>query len=556
MKRYSRRRFLRDSALGLAAAPLAGCNEAGSSLLERLGLRPAQVKGGFVGQAFERGHLLRKAGAIAAPAEVRDTEVIIVGSGIGGLAAARALRETGVSDYRILELEDQPGGNSRSMELAGYRCPLGAHYLCVPGPHAGEVAELLTELRIRRLEEGRAVYDETTLCQSPQERLFIDGRWQEGIVPLHGQGARTLEQYARFENLVKRHTGNGDFTIPTAAANWNEDLAALDRIPFAQWLDEQKLDTPALRWYLDYCCLDDYGAATAQVSAWAGLHYFACRDGFHFRHGDDSPGTDADDVLTWPEGNAWLMQRLAAPHAAHTLTGQLAVRVTEEGERVHIDTLDLAGGKIIRWRARRAILAVPLFIATRLFSSPPAALAEAARNLRHAPWLVANLHIGEGLRQAHDQPPLSWDNVVYGGAGLGYVNAMNQSTRPYEGETVLTYYRALGNDDGAGRKALLENNWEHWRDAILADLAPAHPDLAGKLREVQIMRYGHAMAIPGPGRRGDAQLAALREPQGRIAFAHSDLSAYSIFEEAFHWGLKAGRDSARAERGAPRSRKV
>ena len=58
---------------------------------------------------------------------------------------------------------------------------------------------------------------------------------------------------------------------------------------FAAWLDARRpAPTPHLRWYLDYCCRDDYGAGAAQVSAWAGLHYFASRHGFH------APGDDDD----------------------------------------------------------------------------------------------------------------------------------------------------------------------------------------------------------------------------------------------------------------------
>ena len=69
-------------------------------------------------------------------------------------------------------------------------------------------------------------------------------------------------------------------------------------------------DDPLLRWYLDYACRDDYGAGLDEVSAWAGLHYFASRHGFQ------APGDDSDErepVFTWPEGNAWLVERLAAP---------------------------------------------------------------------------------------------------------------------------------------------------------------------------------------------------------------------------------------------------
>ena len=36
-------------------------------------------------------------------------------------------------------------------------------------------------------------------------------------------------------------------------------------------------------------------------------------------------------------------------------------------------------------------------------------------------------------------------------------------------------------------------------------------------------------------------LAALRETDGHLLFAHSDLSGYSVFEEAAWWGDRAGR---------------
>ena len=51
----------------------------------------------------------------------------------------------------------------------------------------------------------------------------------------------------------------------------------------------------------------------------------------------------------------------------------------------------------------------------------------------------------------------------------------------------------------------------------------------------------------------DAALAALREPQGRLQFAHSDLSAYSVFEEAFTHGVRAANQVLRAS-GKARSK--
>src|SRR6185369_1853851 len=94
---------------------------------------------------------------------------------------------------------------------------------------------------------------------------------------------------------------DGAFEIPTARSRWSDALAALDRITFAAWLDAHGFFAPALRWYLDYCCRDDYGAGSADVSAWAGLHYFASRHGFRLQ--DDARSADAGEagVLTWPE---------------------------------------------------------------------------------------------------------------------------------------------------------------------------------------------------------------------------------------------------------------
>src|SRR5437763_1580029 len=76
-------------------------------------------------------------------------------------------------------------------------------------------------------------------------------------------------------------------------------------------------------------------------------------------------------------------------------------------------------------------------------TAPAPALAEAARIVRHAPWLVANLQLDAPLDDRPGASP-SWDNVIYASSGLGYVDAMHQSTRPFAAATVLTAYVALG----------------------------------------------------------------------------------------------------------------
>jgi len=492
-----------------------------------------------------------KSGAPPQVARTRRVGVVVVGAGIAGLAAARALRAAGVDDCHALELEDSAGGNSRGHALAGMRCPLGAHYLPVPGPAAIEVGELLDELGVRRSEHGRAVYDERMLCHSPQERILVGGGWRDGVLPPvdalpASERAATLAQYRAFAAAVAAAGDADAFAIPTARARWNDSLTALDRTTFAAWLDARGLVAPALRWYLDYCCRDDYGAGSADVSAWAGLHYFASRHGFR-APGDEAREIGESGVLTWPEGNAWLVERLAAPLGERLHAARVVVAVEEGRDAVTVDAWNAVTNERERWVARSVVLATPLFVAARVLASPPPALRDAAAALRHAPWLVANLQLDAALDDRPGAPP-SWDNVFYGSSSLGYVDAMHQSTRPFAGPTVLTAYFAYGSADAetlrGERRRLLAEDWRTCATRVVAELAPAHPDLAAKLQRIDLMRYGHAMSIPAPGVRSSAALAALAAPQRRVHFAHADLSSYSVFEEAFFHGTRAGRAAA------------
>ena len=519
----------RRSLLGSGALVLAACSAPRDAPAP-----PAQ----WVGADPARGHRLRdagrlsaKSGSLPAPAVQRRAQVVVVGAGIAGLAAARGLARAGVADVHLLELEDQPGGNSRGHVMAGMACPLGAHYLPMPGPQAREVTGWLHEIGLLRHEVGRTVAQERHLCHSPQERLFIDGAWSEGLLPPAEPGSPTLAHYRRFAAAVA-HAQTIGFALPSARAPWTAAHAALDAITFDAWLAREQFDDTRLRWYLDYCCRDDYGAGTSQVSAWAGLHYFASRHGFHAPGDEDA---DREPVFTWPEGNAWLAARLAAPHAGHIHTGRVVLRVQEQRHGVSVLAWDESAQQVEHWQADRVVLALPLFVAARVLESPPTALTTAAAGMVYAPWLVANLHLDRPLLDRPGAPP-SWDNVAFGSTGLGYVDAMHQSLRQGGGATVLTAYRAV---PGVERAALLARPPAHWADRVLADLAAVHPDIRQRVQRVDLMRYGHAMAVPTPGVRGSAALAALRTARGRVRFAHADLAGYSVFEEAFTLGMQA-----------------
>jgi hypothetical protein len=135
---------------------------------------------------------------------------------------------------------------------------------------------------------------------------------------------------------------------------------------------------------------------------------------------------------------------------------------------------------------------------------------------------------------------LAWDNVIYGSSSLGYVAATHMTLRSRIERSVWTWYTALSDGSPqAMRSKLLQQPWQHWRDSILSDLSRPHPDIRDCVSRIDVMRIGHAMARPTPGTIFSEEQIRLNKPHGRIHFAHSDLSGFSVFEEAQYRGVEA-----------------
>ena len=64
-----------------------------------------------------------------------------------------------------------------------------------------------------------------------------------------------------------------------------------------EYFDRAGWASPRLRWYVDYCCRDDYGCTLDTTSAWAAWHYFCSRPA-------------GVEYLTWPEGNGRIVRHL------------------------------------------------------------------------------------------------------------------------------------------------------------------------------------------------------------------------------------------------------
>ena len=508
-----RRRAVMIGAAGLAA----GVSLAGGT---------APVPGRLTRAGSALGHRLRQ-GGLPEPSALRKAAVVIVGGGIAGLSAAWRLRRRGIDDIALIELEPEVGGNAASGRNAVSAYPWGAHYVPPLTEEAVHARALFEEIGVitGRTEAGEPVYDELYLCADPQERLFLFGRWQEDLLPQLGASAADRAQYAAFAAEMDRfRTARGSdgrraFAIPVDRSSADEAFRALDRLSMAGWMAQQGYDAAPLGWYVDYCCRDDFGAHAADISAWAGIHYFAARD---------TRGRDDSVVLTWPQGNGFLVEqlrRLAGP----CTTSALAWRV---GHNASIDIYEPAADASTRIEGRAVILATPRFVADRLLARPPDPA------LSYAPWMVANITLGR--MPAGRGAPLAWDNVVYGSQSLGYVVATHQNLERVRNETVLTYYWPLCDaPPDEARRAAEATPLAVWQERVLAELLRVHPELDGAVRSIDVWVWGHGMIRPTPGSVwGTARRArCLQAPP--VFFAHSDMSGLSLFEEANGRGVEA-----------------
>jgi glycine/D-amino acid oxidase-like deaminating enzyme len=490
------------------------------------------ITGSIVGASYKTGHKLREGGFPEPSGSVRAKSVI-VGGGIAGLSAAWKLRQSGFDDFLLLELEEEVGGNAGYGQNAVSAYPWGAHYVPLLTEEATAAHELFQDLGIiTGYQNGLPVYNEYYLGADPHERLFMYGRWQEGIVPQIGIGESDRLQYKSFFaqmdkfKALKGADGRRAFAIPVDKSSIDPELRTLDTISMAEYLARNGWDSQHLQWYVNYCCRDDYGATMQDVSAWAGIHYFASRNG-------RAANAETQGVVTWPEGNGWIVKQLKEQLAGHIRTQALAFSIAKKTESAEIRYWDAKTNSSTVIEADAVILATPRFVAERLLSSGTDTQA-----FHYSPWMVANVTL-DALPQGKGAA-LAWDNMIYDSRLLGYVVATHQNLNRFQRSTVLTYYWPLSHLPPVdARKEALGRSYEEWRDIVLGELLHIHPELKGHVQHLDVWLWGHGMIRPTPGFIWGKARAASLGSQPPVFHAHSDMSGVSIFEEANHHGVQA-----------------
>lgn len=273
---------------------------------------------------------------------VRDCDVVVIGAGAAGLAAARALDQAGVS-VLVLEAQDRVGGRTFSRTLDnGVTVDLGGQWVA---PQQTRVLELVKEFGLRifpSFEEGATInYFGGEAVRAAEYADIPDQQLREDLI----QGR------AKLDALIA--------TIPVEAPWTHPDAAELDRLTYSEWVD-RNLTTEAGRWRLKYYAPAVFSVDASELSMLHVAFYFAAAGGVKILTAFGGGGQDSRFETGMQQISIGLAERLTTP----VLFNQPVSRIEQHADGVRVIAEDL----IVT--ARRAIVALSPALAGRIRYKP------------------------------------------------------------------------------------------------------------------------------------------------------------------------------------------
>jgi oxygen-dependent protoporphyrinogen oxidase len=488
----TRRHFIKTVLMGATATSVPACAPgAGPAPREQARRAPALLRG----ESFDTCHAVRDGAAIPGVGVSSRHDVVIVGGGPSGMAAAHRL---GDRDLLLLEKEETLGGNCTLDEWQGVTMSTGAAFYT---ESETELVAFFAEIGAR----GRRLEGE--------DSLVVDG---QPVTDFFRSGAERLPFPLQARDDFKRSREDMLKLLETRSPE------QLDSLSFAKLLEPYH---PLLARFWDRFGPSNWGATTSETSGLVGAEAYTWAGG-----SDDPrwsfPGGMAEAARALADG---LRSRLGD----RLRTGAAVYRIEREPKRPGVVVRYVKDGRPFAAHARVAIVALPKFYASHVIPGLPAAQVEAMRAFRYEPFPVFNVC----LERAGPEP--AYDNWFLDAPFTDFVPAdwvLHAGKGPRDRKTVLTVYHPLPRER---RKELLVDALVLEMADGVADALERHfPGTLETIAQIRVFRRGHPMFVSVPGLGALAERAS--RPFGPILFANTDSSAgISSFDGALTAATRA-----------------
>ncbi len=426
-------------------------------------------------------------------------DVVVVGGGIAGLAAAWALRD---HDVVVLEASDRVGGRIRSERRGRYWLNFGAHVfggagtptdrlLRETGVEAVDVPGVLTAVSLdgRLVAGGRVETYPLRLPLSPRDRLaFVR------------TGIRLRLGVARYDRIVR----SGD---------QERVLAYLGDRTFSEWLGPVPSSVDAVL----RPTVQRSSGEPEELAAGYGIGYF------HLVW--DRSGGLARNLLGGP---ATLPEAIAAALGDRIRLRTPAEKVVADGDCVRVAS---AGGEVA---ARFAVLATQAHVTRALVPGLPEDVRTALGQVVYGPYVLAAFLTNE-------PGPASWDGLYAVATArrsfnmlFNMANVLRGGVREPGGSLMVYSGASLGRELWGLDDARVLETYQRDLDEVL-------PGARRVVAEAVVQRWEHGLPYVRPGRQRIQR--ALERPLGNV-FLAGDYLGTRYTDTAIRTGLAAAANIA------------